>query len=1346
MMKCAVCSTDLRVQESVLLPCSCFVCLCQYCARQQLRDGSLTYNSPVKCPSCEISVTSDSGIIEGVDDALKAEDKLVRRALARTKMEHSSAGVITNFVKLRTCYNKLLEEDNSDAELDNGEEPLGARKGENHARDVAVARYRMLISHIMLRHIPQSVDPITLVTFTNNPFIELHLERGGAQESSADRSAVADGSECVICRNEVKPGCSVLRMCSCKNVLCKNCAIQTLCLRQAETFHAGLKCPTCRKCSPNVVKNVPFLSECEDALVRSAEKYLAWLVYMRSKAKAETDEAFTLRSKAFYRDAVRLYWVLGFRSENKDEDHLERLTLNQLRFEVARLEEYRLNTCDIALTYDILGEPARTESGSIPLGFLSAAELQPSVFFERLVLRKETPIVSDAEAAAERNKNLLATIARWHYHTRKAPPLTAVDKIVLTAMYVQRDPADDALPYTFTLCEEVIEAVRSLLYKCSDLKRPFIDQALKRLSPPLLAEETLLKLYDQGLLAHVPSPVSGGSDAALTEWSGDKHGPIRVHSNHQCALSYFYSHSFAPSLIQARWRAGAILSVRGPSGAFGRLTTLLDPGLLKLAAQDCYVRTPPLDPVTASSRTLARLAYPTPAGRAMMTAQPRRHETGEVRYYCNYDSWDERYAKLRTTLCPQTAAQPLGSAPAVAAAPVVTGKQHNSGEEGSDRDDAAGDRAAAADYVAHRSVFAQRKGVKRGREEEWSSPFDRNKSIRAVYSGVFSGGPQSKGLTGGSSDGSSDDGDPAVASTATTAERAAAVPASASQSQASSSTVHLDRPVTSEGGTASANKGDTRLPKPSSAKPAAAAAAARSAGGLTAGSTGRGVAAVTQESAAAARASVTSSATTASAPQRPPRAPTAENGIQSRVLPTQPAAQPTAQRKAHAASASRPADKTAVRATQQRPYVQEVPDSSDSSSTSESDPELRQLLSHKPSKGRLSGLLATSDAAAPFATAATTGVVSRLYAGKSRNKAATVVNLTDIVDTDDDGELTPLPRQAPATSARSASTEVTPLTGAVPGGAVANAQQEVLRRLIHEQLPTLRKAIVDKEEAARVLRQENTQLTAQLLEAQEALQHARGDCNTHTNTIEGLRAQLRAREEANATTQSALDKCRSALEEANESSTSFADTASKRDAEVAQLRREAKASAEQMASLRKARDDMDTNNKKLQNTVNQLKHSSSKAQEDFKILRGRLDKADLDLSQKDNQVTTLSSTVTSLKTENDKLKAELAVRAALSNQTQHMAEENQRLQKDVLALQGECRNYNNRLHQVTEEHARGRKEWLTATEENQELRIAKQEQEEEIAHLKRKLKQRVAADARAADELLNELKNSGGTD
>jgi hypothetical protein len=1314
-MKCEVCAKNLRVQESVLLPCSCFICLCQECARQQLRDGPLTYSSPIECPSCKISVTSELRIIEGVENALQAEDKLVRRAMARTKTEHSSAGVITNFVKLKTCYNRLLKDENPDAELDGGREPLGERNGENHARDVAVARYRMLISQVMLRHLPKFVDPMALITFTNNPFVELPtLESDAARQVTNEESVAGNSSShfprgCVcMCSNDIKPGCSVMRICSCKNVLCRSCAIHILCLRQAETFHAGLKCPTCRKCSPNVVKNVPFLSECEDALVRSAEAYLTSLVFMRGKAKAETDEAFTLRSKAFYRDAVRLYWILGFKSINEKEEDLDRLTLNQLRFEVARLEESRLNTCGIAHTYDLLGEQARTLSGDVPIGFLSTVELQPCVFFERLVLRHEAPTESNAEATAERNRNLLATIARWHRASREVPHLTAVDKIVLTAMYVQRDPADDTQPYTFTLYEEVIEAVRALLYKRGELKRPLIEQALKRLSPELLTKDTLLKLYNLGLLLHVSRLPSGGADAVLTELSGDKNEPIPVRCKTVIA-HLIYKCTSSSSCTQARWRAVNILTAKGPSCADGRLTTLLDPGLLKLATSDCYVRTPPLDPLTASSPALTKLAYPT---------------------------GDERYGELRGTLAPRADAQPPSSSGAAAgaqrdgsgtatyssAAPLVaavktiharfSGEPVGTGADGSDSDYSGGNASAPS---ARGTENTQGRGLKRPCEAAGSSSVDSNKAVRVASSSVRSA-PPSTVRTADSSDGSA---------TAAVANATAASEQFIPVRTAGSSAVAVPAP-----GTAGVIAGNTVL-RPWEI-----------------------VAIASQEGAAAARAAVTSSAPAAMATQRPPRTITIESDNQSRVLPAQAAGQPTAQRKANTETTPRPAEKAAARASQQQSYVQEVLDSSDSSSTSESDPELRQLLSHKPSKGRLSGLLTTSDAVAPFATAAAASVMSRLDAGKSRAKAATVVNLTDIVDSDDDGELTPVPRSAPATSARTASMgmEVTPLAGAgagrnaVPGGAAANAQQEVLRRLIHEQLPTLRKAIVDKEEAARGLRQENTQLTAQLLETQEALQRVRGDCDTHANTIEGLRAQLRASDEAHATTQSALDKCRAALEEANKSSTSFADTTSKRDAEVAQLRREAKASVEQTASLRKSRDDMDTNNKKLQNTVNQLKHSSSKAQEDFKILRGRLDKADLDLSQKDSQVTTLSSTVSSLRAENDKLKAELAVRAALSNQTQHMAEENQRLQREVVTLQSDCRNYHSKWQLQVEENARGRKEWLTATEANQELLITKQEQEEEIAHLKRKLKQRKAADAKAADELLNELKHSGGTE
>lgn len=88
----------------------------------------LTYKSSIECPRCKHRVLPEHGIIQGANEALKEEDRIVRVAFARTGAEHSSTGTIVSFVKLQACYNRLILEDDSRAEVDKSEEPLEKQK------------------------------------------------------------------------------------------------------------------------------------------------------------------------------------------------------------------------------------------------------------------------------------------------------------------------------------------------------------------------------------------------------------------------------------------------------------------------------------------------------------------------------------------------------------------------------------------------------------------------------------------------------------------------------------------------------------------------------------------------------------------------------------------------------------------------------------------------------------------------------------------------------------------------------------------------------------------------------------------------------------------------------------------------------------------------------------------------------------------------------------------------------------------------------------------------------------------------------------------------------------------
>lgn len=521
-MDCYSCSKILQSQDSVLLPCSCDICICQNCARQQLIGGPLKYRSSIKCPSCKVSALPEHGIINGVEEAEAEEDKIVRHGFAWTSTEHSAPGRITNFTKLQACYNKLKLEDNPDAVPDSTKEPLGARNSESRQREMEAARFRFEITRLMLSKFRKYTDPLNRITFTNNPYIEMHLEKLAQPHNTTDDGPSQDGEhvhqrECMVCRNEIKPGGSVLRMCSCRNMLCRVCAIKIMIHQPTDTYRAGVTCPSCRKVATGVVRNVEFLAQCEDALIRSAEAYLTPLLLKTRRGRTERSvEVENAKKCEYYREMIRLFWMLGFESTTMNHLNIERFTsLNKLRFEVARLEEYRLNSCDIVLTYDLLGGPVRDEADGVPVGFLSAAELQPSVFFERLVLGQPGRLPSEDSAVALRNQTLLTEISRWYRHDQPVVHFNAVDKIVLTAMFVHRDASNPSLPYTFTTQAEVVAAVRALLQSSVHLEHKYIIRVGSKLERRVLGVEILPSLYESDLLVDV-SPEDEASAAAET--------------------------------------------------------------------------------------------------------------------------------------------------------------------------------------------------------------------------------------------------------------------------------------------------------------------------------------------------------------------------------------------------------------------------------------------------------------------------------------------------------------------------------------------------------------------------------------------------------------------------------------------------------------------------------------------------------------------------------------------------------------------------------------------------------------------------------------------------------------
>ena len=104
---------NLSNRNSVLLLCDCLTSICKDCARKELVRNPFTYKSYITCPNCKTKVNyaPDSvgvaNIINGVEEAIDAEEKLIRRAFAHFGIKHSGSERITNEIKLKACLTNL---------------------------------------------------------------------------------------------------------------------------------------------------------------------------------------------------------------------------------------------------------------------------------------------------------------------------------------------------------------------------------------------------------------------------------------------------------------------------------------------------------------------------------------------------------------------------------------------------------------------------------------------------------------------------------------------------------------------------------------------------------------------------------------------------------------------------------------------------------------------------------------------------------------------------------------------------------------------------------------------------------------------------------------------------------------------------------------------------------------------------------------------------------------------------------------------------------------------------------------------------------------------------------------
>jgi hypothetical protein len=189
-----------------------------------------------------------------------------------------------------------------------------------------------------------------------------------------------------------------------------------------------------------------------------------------------------MAAKEFYRrlcDMVRMYWALGYAGVFSDVELREQKpSLVQLRLEVARLEELRLNRSGLVHTYETLDEPDES-SALLPLGFLRGATLNRNAAFEHQFLKCTDTDVPDTAARKAKKMSVIWAINAARDVTLTQRGLTLVDKLLLVALHSQRLVSDVSILAVATACEEVVVALARLHLA---LNKPFATRICKPLT------------------------------------------------------------------------------------------------------------------------------------------------------------------------------------------------------------------------------------------------------------------------------------------------------------------------------------------------------------------------------------------------------------------------------------------------------------------------------------------------------------------------------------------------------------------------------------------------------------------------------------------------------------------------------------------------------------------------------------------------------------------------------------------------------------------------------------------------------------------------------------------------
>jgi hypothetical protein len=420
---------------------------------------------------------------------MSQEDAIVRQALADTGILHSDTAP-PSFIKLQACMNKLMLDANPAAVKDVSEAPLAPRNGGvNRELEIVLANMRLKITHLALARADLPIHPVAAISFRRNRFLENYLvyqsaNPGADVESFRASPDARQTLQCSVCISDVTVGRSVLLTCQCNVIMCKPCAVSYAAVHR-DTYHEGITCSWCRQPARGVVSNLSYLESCEQELIISGQDYFTDHLLVGPTDKKIGKDRFHLET---LRNMLRLYWCLGYSGDLREEQMFS-LTERQVRYEIARLEEMRLNHSGYMHSY----KPADFESGiygKLPLGFLGEMDVRRNVFFEHLCLGVAEVCVPPAldETPVSFLVKIQAAVRKHKLSNRNA-----LQKLVLTAMYLHRDAKHQSLPAPFELLEDVCQAFKTYLtnpmQKFSEhFNREFLTTVSKRVTVPVMKE------------------------------------------------------------------------------------------------------------------------------------------------------------------------------------------------------------------------------------------------------------------------------------------------------------------------------------------------------------------------------------------------------------------------------------------------------------------------------------------------------------------------------------------------------------------------------------------------------------------------------------------------------------------------------------------------------------------------------------------------------------------------------------------------------------------------------------------------------------------------------------------